>query len=526
MKNKIVLILGVLFLVSAVYSGGQGQYNQNVRSNIYSCNKISVVESGIVVSPEGKIIGLTDSNGQFFDNNGKNIGRVNGCGQVYDVVNKFLGIVYNREQLIYSEDNKRVLYGYRSKGDGGVIVKAPDGCEFQPKGKGDEAQKEVDRWYTNWTILRSMEKVFVNGICKTEYENGYQVDNDFRMENTTKESKKDSVKFDVAENAKAIIHNHPKRNNESHAWPSLGDIISGLRNPNIDFYIVDCYDKATLIRFDQNTGKVHKIQDADRETIAVNLEPGFQKEPAYKELIEKIDKVSTLEELEDLLEKKPSKGTGYNHAYLHMPYVPADFELLKKKVMSLRASEKNKSVTFQNASSEDGVVGGKDNVVKTDADDSKTMGDKCDVIKAIEQLISCMKERNAAVESVSKSRAKRAISDIRGILSDSNAISAESAKYEKRVEECIEGLKGSFLEMEKELRNGSVNNREKKYSAIKSHIIKLFEILRDGPDKIRHSIENVIPIQLAMFLVNGDSNIREKYYLLPTFGWDYNRHFN
>jgi hypothetical protein len=27
-------------------------------------------------------------------------------------------------------------------------------------------------------------------------------------------------------------------------------------------------------------------------------------------------------------------------------------------------------------------------------------------------------------------------------------------------------------------------------------------------------------------LVNGDSNIREKYYLLPTFGWDYNRHFN
>jgi hypothetical protein len=367
MKNKIVFILGVLFAANAGYS--EVPYNQNVRAK---CPYIYSVESGLVFGESG-IIGRVDSYGAFKSD--KFSVQVDCYGLVHDSNGKILGSVMKQgERPIYSknqdESRERLLYVSRYKADGSVIVRTFDGSEFEPNGKGDAAEKEVDRWYTNRTILRNMENVFVNDICKKEYENGFQVTSDFRIENTTTESKKDSVKFDVAENAKAIIHNHPKRNNESHAWPSLGDIISGLRNPNIDFYIVDCYDKATLIRFDQNTGKVHKIEDAGRETIAVNLEPDFQKEPAYKELMEKIDKVSTLKELEDLLAKKPSEGTGYNHAYLHMPYVPADFELLKKKVMSLRAAEKNKSGTLQNASSKDGNDAGKGVVAKTDATSS------------------------------------------------------------------------------------------------------------------------------------------------------------
>lgn len=179
----------------------------------------------------------------------------------------------------------------------------------------------------------------------------------------------------------------------------------------------------------------------------------------------------------------------------------------------------------QNASSEDDNGGVKGVVVKTDVDEAKAMGDKCDVIKAIEQLISCMKERNAAVESVSRSRPKRAMNDIKGMISDGKAISAESAKYAERVEKCIETLNVSFLKMEKEFSNDSTVQinaiREKRYNSIKPHIIELFEILRDSPDKIRHRVENVIPIQLARYLVNCDNRIRKKYYLLPSFGFEY-----
>lgn len=161
----------------------------------------------------------------------------------------------------------------------------------------------------------------------------------------------------------------------------------------------------------------------------------------------------------------------------------------------------------------------KDNVAKTDADEARAMGDKCDVIKAIEQLISCMKERNAAVDSVSRR------SDIRGILSEGEAISAESARYAERVEKCVETLNVSFLEMEKEFSNDSTVQinaiREKRYNSIKPHIIKLFEILRDSPDKIRHRVEKVIPIHLARYLVNCDNRIRKKYYLLPSFGFEH-----
>ena len=179
----------------------------------------------------------------------------------------------------------------------------------------------------------------------------------------------------------------------------------------------------------------------------------------------------------------------------------------------------------QNASSEDGVVGRKDNVAKTDVDEAKAMGDKCDVIKAIEQLINCMKERNAAIESLSRSRSKRAMNDVNGIISDGNAISAESAKYTERVEKCIETLNVSFLEMEKKFSNDSTVQinaiREKRYNSIKPYIIELFEILRDSPDKIRHRVEKVIPIQLARYLVNCDNRIRKKYYLLPSFGFEH-----
>ena len=164
------------------------------------------------------------------------------------------------------------------------------------------------------------------------------------------------------------------------------------------------------------------------------------------------------------------------------------------------------------------------NIAKTDVDEAKAMGDKCDVIKAIEQLISCMKERNAAVASVSRRLPKRSMSDIRGILSGGDAISAESARYAERVEKCIETLNVSFLKMEKEFSNDSTVQinaiREKRYNSIKPHIIELFEILRDSPDKIRHRVENVIPIQLARYLVNCDNRIRKKYYLLPSFGFE------
>ena len=164
------------------------------------------------------------------------------------------------------------------------------------------------------------------------------------------------------------------------------------------------------------------------------------------------------------------------------------------------------------------------NVAKTDADDSKAMGDKCDVIKAIEQLSSCMKERNAAIDSVVRRLPKKSMSDIRGILSDGDAISAESARYAERVEKCIETLNVSFLKMEKEFSNDSTVQinaiREKRYNSIKPHIIELFEILRDSPDKIRHRVENVIPIHLARYLVNCDNRIRKKYYLLPSFGFE------
>ena len=90
-------------------------------------------------------------------------------------------------------------------------------------------------------------------------------------------------------------------------------------------------------------------------------------------------------------------------------------------------------------------------------------------------------------------------------------------KYEKRIKECILSLNVSFLEMEKEFEDDSVGKlgetRRNTYNSIKPHIIELFEILRDSPDKIRHRVENVIPIQLARYLVNCDNRIRKKYYL-------------
>lgn len=135
-----------------------------------------------------------------------------------------------------------------------------------------------------------------------------------------------------------------------------------------------------------------------------------------------------------------------------------------------------------------------------------------------------MKERNAAVDSVSRRLPKRSMSDIRGILSGGDAIGAENARYAERVEKCIETLNVSFLKMEKEFSNDSTVQinaiREKRYNSIKPHIIELFEILRDSPDKIRHRVENVIPIQLARYLVNCDNRIRKKYYLLPSFGFE------
>ena len=183
--------------------------------------------------------------------------------------------------------------------------------------------------------------------------------------------------------------------------------------------------------------------------------------------------------------------------------------------------------SVQNAFSEVGVGDVKGDIAKTDVDEAKAMGDKCDVIKAIEQLISCMKEMNAAVDSVSRRLPKRSMSDIRGILSGGDAISAESARYAERVEKCIETLNVSFLKMEKEFSNDSTVQinaiREKRYNSIKPHIIELFEILRDSPDKIRHRVENVIPIQLARYLVNCDNRIRKKYYLLPSFGLNFNQ---
>lgn len=521
MKNKILFILSVLFAVNAGYSGSQ--YNQNARSK---CPYIYSIATGRVFNENG-IIGHVDSWGEFKSD--KFIGRVDCYGLVRDNKGKILGsVIKHDESPIYSknqdESRERLLYVSRPKADGSVIVRTFDGSEFEPKEKGFKAKKEVDRWYTNWTILRNMENVFVNGICKTEYEKGFQVTSDFRIENTTTESKKDSVKYNVAKNAKAIIHNHPADDNKSHAWPSLTDIISGLKNPDKGCYIVDCYDKATLIRFDQETGKIHKIQDGGHEVIAENLEPNFQNVPAYMELKKELEKVTTMEELEALLKKKAPDGMGYKHTYGNMPYVPADFELLKKKFMSLRAAEKNKSGTLQNASSEVGVGAVKGDIAKTDVDEAKAMGDKCDVIKAIEQLISCMKERNAAVDSVSRRLPKRSMSDIRGILSGGDAISAESARYAERVEKCIETLNVSFLKMEKEFSNDSTVQinaiREKRYNSIKPHIIELFEILRDSPDKIRHRVENVIPIQLARYLVNCDNRIRKKYYLLPSFGFE------
>ena len=179
----------------------------------------------------------------------------------------------------------------------------------------------------------------------------------------------------------------------------------------------------------------------------------------------------------------------------------------------------------QNAPSEVGVGAVKGDIAKTDVNEAKAMGDKCDVIKAIEQLIDCMKERNAAIESLSRSRPKRAMNDVNGIISDGNAISAEGARYAERVEKCIETLNVSFLEMEKEFSNDSTVQinaiREKRYNSIKPHIIELFEILRDSSDKIRHRVENVIPIQLARYLVNCDNRIRKKYYLLPSFGFEH-----
>lgn len=184
-----------------------------------------------------------------------------------------------------------------------------------------------------------------------------------------------------------------------------------------------------------------------------------------------------------------------------------------------------KSITrVQGEDEVSGIKSLTNNIAKTDVDEAKAMGDKCDVIKAIEQLISCMKERNAAVDSVSRRLPKRSMSDIRGILSCGDAISAESARYAERVEKCIETLNVSFLKMEKEFSNDSTVQinaiREKRYNSIKPHIIELFEILRDSPDKIRHRVENVIPIQLARCLVNCDNRIRKKYYLLPSFGFE------
>lgn len=451
MKNKIVFIVGVLFVANAGYS--EVPYNQNVRTK---CPYIYSIATGPVFNENG-IIGNVDSWGKFKSD--KFIGQVDCYGLVRDSNGKILGSVMKQgETPIYSknqvESRERLLYVSRPKADGSVIVRTFDGSEFEPNGKGVAAEKEVDRWYTNWTILRNMENVFVNGICKTEYENGFQVTSDFRIENTTTESKKDSVKYNVAQNAKAIIHNHPNDSKGSHAWPSLGDIISGLRNPNIDFYIVDCYDKATLIRFDQNTGKVHKIQDADRETIAVNLEPDFQKEPAYKELMEKIDKVSTLEELEDLLEKKPSKGAGYNHAYQHMPYVPADFELLKKKVMSLRAAEKNKSGTLQNASSKDGDVGVNGHAVDLSQFD-----------QYVQEIILAYKEFNSTLEEcvelsetpINISGENAQVTGLRGIVARGNAIEAEKKtrwrKWQTKYEKSIRKLNDKTLALENALQS-------------------------------------------------------------------------
>jgi hypothetical protein len=376
MKQEIVFILGVLFAANAGYSGSQ--YNQNARSK---CPYIYSIATGPVFNENG-IIGYVDSSGKFeSDEFIGRVDRVDCYGLVRDSNNKILGSVMKKnERPIYSKNQDgswgRLLYVSRPKADDSVIVRTFDGNEFEPNGKGDAAEKEVDRWYTNWTILRNMENVFVNDICKTEYENGFQVTSDFRIENTTTESKKDSVKYNVAKNAKAIIHNHPADDNKSHAWPSLTDIISGLKNPDKGCYIVDCYDKATLIRFDQETGKIHKIQDGGHEVIAENLEPDFQNVPAYKELKKELEKVTTMEELEALLEKKAPAGMGYKYAYGNMPYVPADFELLKKKVMSLRAAEKNKSGTLQNASREVGNDAGKAVVAKTDADEAKDSNDK------------------------------------------------------------------------------------------------------------------------------------------------------
>lgn len=204
----------------------------------------------------------------------------------------------------------------------------------------------------------------------------------------------------------------------------------------------------------------------------------------------------------------------------------------------------------QNASSEDGNGGVKGVVAKTDADEAKDSNDKRKppesitveakddgvdiptldmriqgVIKAITLLSSCMKEHNAAIDLVLRSQPKRAMNDVKGIIADSHAVSAERKKYEKRIKECILSLNVSFLEMEKEFEDDSVGKlgeaRRNTYNTVKPHIIKLFEILRDSPDVIRDIVEQVIPIQFARFLVNNDNKIRKKYLLKSTFGVDF-----
>lgn len=192
----------------------------------------------------------------------------------------------------------------------------------------------------------------------------------------------------------------------------------------------------------------------------------------------------------------------------------------------------------------------KDNVAKTDIDEAKDSNDKGkapesvtveakddgvdlpildiriqEVIKAITILSSCMKEHNAAIDLVLRSQPKRAMNDVKGIIADGHAVSAERKKYEKRIKECILSLNVSILEMEKEFEDDSVGKlgetRRNTYSTVKPHIIKLFEILRDSPDVIRHIVEQVIPIQFARFLVNNDNKIRNKYLLKSTFGVDF-----
>lgn len=502
MKQKIVFILGVLFAANVGYSGSQ--YNQNARSISYNNGAIKTDNVG---NSNGKIKSRTDSYGQVRGDTGGTI-------KVID---------YREEEPIYSK-NGDLLYTIQPVGDdGGLIVRMLDGREIELKDG-----KAVDRWKTNMTILENMESVFggTDGVCKSGLERGFIVDKNFSMKDMTRVSMEKSVELKTIDyDSKAVIHNHPSLNGESHAWPSLSDMFSAFSTTRQEDYIVDCYDKKIPVRIDSDRGIIYKIDDIGRETVAENLGPNFQNVLAYKELKKELDNVTTMDELTALLERKPPEGMGYKHSYGNMPYVPADFELLKKKFMSLCAAEKNKSGTLQNAFSEVGVGAVKGDIAKTDVDEAKSMGDKCDVIKAIEQLINCMKERNAAIESLSRSRPKRAMNDVNGIISDGNAISAEIAKYTERVEKCIETLNVSFLEMEKEFSNDSTVQinaiREKRYNSIKPHIIELFEILRDSPDKIRHRVEKVIPIHLARYLVNCDNRIRKKYYLLPSFGFEH-----